>query len=337
MAIFAAMETSFTALWISEEADGSFKRTIVNKNLSDLPQHEVLIKVSYSALNYKDALSATGHKGITRSFPHIPGIDASGVVVSDKSGTYEPGTQVLVTSYDLGMNTFGGFAEYICVPKDWVVKLPQGMDLRQAMIYGTAGFTAGLALFKMENCGQHPSMGPVLVTGSTGGVGSMAVKLLKTAGYEVIASTGKDTEHEYLRNLGASTIIHRSEVYDESPKPFLKTRWAGAIDTVGGVTLATILKACGHNGNVAVCGLVEKPDFATTVYPFIIKGNNLLGIESAECNMETRLKVWMNLAGKWKFDFPAEGVIECSLTELNEKYIPAILQGKTRGRVLVRI
>jgi len=331
------MQTTFKALWITEQADGTFKRELVTKNISDLPQHEVLIKVAYSALNYKDALSASGHKGITRQFPHIPGIDASGMVVSDSTGTFVPGTAVLVTSYDLGMNTYGGFAEFISVPKSWVIKLPEGIDLRQAMVYGTAGFTAGLALYKMEKCGQNPAMGPVLVTGSTGGVGSMAVCLLKAAGYEVIASTGKDAEHDYLKKLGASTIIHRSEVYDDSPKPFLKTRWAGAIDTVGGVTLATILKACGHNGNVAVCGLVEKPDFTTTVYPFIIKGNNLLGIESAECDRETRLTVWNNLASVWKFNFPEEGVVACNLQELSEKYIPAILEGRTRGRVIVKI
>ncbi len=331
------MQSTFTALWVSEQTDGSFKREVVSRNVSDLPHNEVVIKVSYSALNYKDALSSTGHKGITRQFPHIPGIDASGVVLSDKSGKFAPGTEVLVTSYDLGMNTYGGFSELICVPATWVVKLPTGMDLRSAMVYGTAGFTAGLALHKMEICGQKPAMGPVLVTGSTGGVGSMAVKLLKTAGYEVIASTGKDSEHEYLKNLGASAVIHRSEVYDDSAKPFLKTRWAGAIDTVGGVTLATILKACGHNGNVAVCGLVEKPDFATTVYPFIIKGNNLLGVESAECDMGTRWQVWDKLAGKWKFDFPSEGITECDLQTLNEKYIPEILAGKTRGRVIVKI
>lgn len=328
---------TYKCLWITEEADGSFKRQIINRNIEELPQHEVLIKVAYSALNFKDALSSTGHKGITRQFPHTPGIDASGVVVNDKSGTFSEGTLVLVTSYDLGMNTFGGFAEYICVPHGWVVPLPTGIDLKYAMVLGTAGFTAGLALHKMEICGQEPAMGPVLVTGSTGGVGSMAVALLKKAGYEVIASTGKMSEEPYLKQLGATTVIHRSEVYDDSAKPFLKTRWAGAIDTVGGVTLATILKACGHNGNVATCGLVEKPDFNTTVYPFIIKGNNLLGVESAECNMKTRLEVWKKLASEWKFDFPNEGIIECNLEQLTDTYIPLILQGKTKGRVVVKM
>ncbi len=331
------MQSTFKALWVSELPDGSFKREIVTKNLSDLPKNEVLIKVAYSALNFKDALSATGNKGITRQFPHIPGIDASGVVVSDSTSTFQPGEPVLVTSYDLGMNTFGGFAEYVCVPAAWVVRLPEGIDLKQAMVLGTAGFTAALALHKMEQNGQTPAMGPVLVTGSTGGMGSMAVAMLHKAGYEVIASTGKEAEHDYLKKLGATTIIHRSEVYDDTAKPFLKTRWAGAIDTVGGITLATILKACGHNGNVAVCGLVEKPELLTTVFPFIIKGNNLLGIESATCDMTTRLKVWGNLAGKWKFNFLDEGVTLCDLSELNEKYIPAMLAGKTKGRVVVKL
>ncbi len=328
---------SYKTLWITEEADGTFKREIITRNLTELPDHEVLIKVAYSALNYKDALSASGHKGITRQFPHTPGIDASGVVVSDASGTFSPGTKVLVTSYDLGMNTYGGFAEYIKVPAAWVVPLPNGMDLKSAMVLGTAGFTAGLALYKMEICGQKPSMGPILVTGSTGGVGSTAVALLHAAGYEVIASTGKIEEEAYLKKLGATTIINRSEVYDESAKPFLKTRWAGAIDTIGGVTLSTVLKSCGHNGNVATCGLVEKADFSTSVYPFIIKGNNLLGIESAECAMDIRLQVWNNLAGKWKFDFPAEGITECNLEDLNNTYIPMILAGKTKGRVVIHL
>ncbi|MES2629655.1 MAG: acryloyl-CoA reductase [Bacteroidota bacterium] len=329
--------TTYTSLLITEQADGTFTREITQRNLSELPQNEVLIRVSWSALNYKDALSATGHKGITRNFPHTPGIDASGTVVSDSTGKFTEGTQVLVTSYDLGMNTFGGFSEYISVPASWVIALPEGIDLRQAMILGTAGFTAGLALHKMEICGQHPGMGPILVTGATGGVGSMALALLKQAGYESIASTGKPESSEFLTMLGANSIIHRSEVYDDSAKPFLKTRWAGAIDTVGGVTLATVLKACGHNGNVATCGLVEKADFSTTVYPFIIKGNNLLGVESAECPMDVRMEVWNKLAGKWKFEFPAQGTTECNLQELNERYIPLILKGGAKGRIIVRI
>lgn len=330
------MSNTYKALWITEEADGTFKREVRELPMSQLPQNEVLIKVAYSALNFKDALSATGNKGITKQFPHTPGIDASGIVVSDSSGKYSAGTEVLVTSYDLGMNTYGGFAEYICVPAAWVVPISGPLNLREAMVLGTAGFTAGLALHKMEICGQKPSMGPVLVTGSTGGVGSVAVALLHKAGYEVIASTGKMQEEAYLKKLGATTVINRSEVYDPSPKPFAKTRWAGAIDTVGGVTLATVLKACGHNGNVATCGLVEKPDFTTTVYPFIIKGNNLLGVESAECEMETRLQVWNNLSGKWKIELPKEAITECNLQELNEIYIPKILSGSTKGRVIVK-
>lgn len=328
---------SYTALWITEELDGSFKREVIQKNLSYLPQNQVLIKVAFSALNYKDALSATGHKGITRQFPHTPGIDASGVIVSDSTGTYQPGTPVLVTSYDLGMNTFGGFAEYISVPTAWVVPLPIGIDLKQAMVLGTAGFTAGLALYKMELNGQHPEMGPILVTGSSGGLGSMAVALLKTAGYQVIASSGKPASEKYLMNLGATEVIPRSELNEPSSKPIVRTRWAGAIDTVGGVTLENVLKACGQNGNVASCGLVESADFTTSVYPFIIKGINLLGIESAECTMAIRMEVWNKLASTWKFNFPEDGIIECSLKELNDTYIPLILKGETRGRVIIKL
>jgi acrylyl-CoA reductase (NADPH) len=329
------MENTFRALLVTEE-NGVFHRQVTTRQLSDLPDHEVLIRVAYSALNYKDALSATGHKGITKQFPHTPGIDASGTVVSDRTGTYAPGTEVLVTSYDLGMNTPGGLAEYICVPAGWVIPLPGGISLEHAMVLGTAGFTAGLALHKMEICGQEPSMGPVLVTGASGGVGSMAVALLKKAGYKVIASTGKESARDYLQRLGADTIIHRSEVYDTSEKPFLKTRWAGAIDTVGGVTLSTILKSCGHNGNVATCGLVESAEFSSTVYPFIIKGNNLLGIESAECKRETRTEVWKKLSGNWKFDFPAEGIVPATLDNVSEM-IDLILEGRITGRTVVKI
>ncbi len=331
------MQPTYKALWITEEADGSFKRTIVEKSISDLPQNEVLIKVSYSGLNYKDALSANGHRGITRNFPHTPGIDAAGIVISDNSSQFNAGDEVLVTSYDLGMNTFGGFAEYIRVPASWIVKLPKGLDLFQAMVMGTAGFTAALALHKMEIAGQTPQMGAVLVTGATGAVGTMAVALLHKAGYEVIASTGKESEHSYLNLLGASTIISRDEVNDTSNKAFLKTRWAGAIDTVGGNTLTTILKCCGLNGNVAACGLVASDSFQSSIYPFIIKGNNLLGIESATCDMATRLAVWNKLANNWKFELPPSAVTVCDLDTLNTHYIPLILAGKNKGRVVLKL
>jgi acrylyl-CoA reductase (NADPH) len=329
------IKKTFKALWVQEDNKGIFSRSVEEKTLDVLPDNEVLIAVKYSALNYKDALSAIGHKGVTKQYPHIPGIDAAGIVIEDKSGKFQKGEEVIVTSYDLGMNTFGGFSEYIRVPSAWVVSKPAGFDLKDSMILGTAGFTAALALLKMEQAGQNPEMGPVLVTGASGGVGSMAISILNKAGYKTVASTGKLEKAAYLKELGANEVIDRAEVYDTTSKPFLKTKWAGAIDTVGGVTLSTILKSCGLNANVATCGLVESANFSSTVYPFIIKGNNLLGIESATCAMETRVKIWDNLSSVWRVQFPKSGVRIIELSELN-KSIDDILQGQLTGRVVVK-
>jgi acrylyl-CoA reductase (NADPH) len=326
--------STFKALVVRETTDNNFTRTIENREIGELPKNQVLIKVSYAALNYKDALSASGHKGITRNYPHTPGIDAAGIVVRSADNRFKEGDEVIVTSYDLGMNTPGGFSEYISVPADWVVMKPEAFSLKESMIYGTAGFTAGLSLLKMEMMGQTPEMGPILVTGATGGVGSMAVAILSKAGYQVIASTGKKEEHEYLQDLGAVKCIDRDQVFDVSTKSMLRTSWAGAIDTVGGTTLSTVVRACGNNGNVAVCGLVESPALNITVYPLIIKGVNLLGIESAECNMEMRLRVWKKLASNWKVKLPASSTTFCSLQELNG-FIDTILKGGVKGRVVV--
>jgi acrylyl-CoA reductase (NADPH) len=327
------MGKSYKALVVSED-DGRFNRGIKTKNTDELPDREVLISVKYSALNYKDALSATGNKGVSRHYPHTPGIDAAGIVEESSNPAFKAGDEVIVTSYDLGMNSPGGFAEFISVPADWVVKKPSTLSLCESMILGTAGFTAGLALYKMEINGQRPSQGPVLVTGATGGVGSMAVAILAKAGYQVIAATGKADEADYLKSLGATSVISREEVDDESNKPLLKPKWAGVIDTVGGNMLATAIKACGHNGNVATCGLVASPALSTTVYPFIIKGVNLLGIESAECPMPIRQQVWNKLASEWYIKNLEEVATYCSLEQL-DPYINMILQGKTKGRVVI--
>ena len=330
------MSTQYQCLRIYEEGD-KFVPKIENRALTDLHKPgNVLIRVHYSSLNYKDALSSSGHKGITREFPHTPGIDASGIIEETVSDKFKVGDKVIVTSYDLGMNTNGGFAEYISVPEEWVVKLPEGLNLKEAMLIGTAGFTAALALYKMEQSGQKPEMGKILVTGATGGVGTLAIALLKKAGYEVIASTGKESSHDILKSIGASEIISREEVNDDSKRPFLKTRWAGAIDTIGGNTLETILKSAGLNANIAVCGLVASPNFSTTVYPFIIKGNNLLGIESATTDMETRVKLWQNLSGNWKISLPEEIISEISLNELPSR-IEQMLKSNILGRTIVKL
>ena len=325
----------FKALRVSEE-NGQFIRQISEQNTDDLPEGEVLVRVHYSALNYKDALSATGHKGVTRNFPHTPGVDASGIVEASSSPDFSPGDKVIVTSYDLGMNTPGGFGQYIRVPAEWVINLPENLSLEDSMVHGTAGFTAGLGLLLMERMGQNPQNGSVLITGASGGVGSMAVAIFAKAGYEVIASTGKESAHEYLKGLGASQCIDRSEANDESGRPLLRPKWAGAFDTVGGNTLATALKACKPHGNVAACGLVESPNLSTTVYPFIINGVNLLGVDSATCPRDMRQQVWDYLAGKWYIDHFEQIKTLTSLAQL-DPYIDQILEGKTRGRVVVNM
>mgnify|MGYP001232455526 FL=1 len=237
--------------------------------------------------------------------------------------------------YDFGMNTSGGFQEYIRVPAKWPVKLPEGMTLEESMVLGTGGFTAALSLFKMEQNGQEPSMGPILVTGSTGGVGSMAVSILALNGYKVIAASGKKEAHDYLKELGAKEIISREETNDQSGRPLLRTKWAGAIDTVGDNTLATCIKACGRNGSVAVCGLVESEKLETTVYPFILNGVNVLGIETAETPRKIRLKIWELLSKKWKPKHLEDIKKIISLDEL-EEHIQLMLAGKSKGRVLVK-
>jgi acrylyl-CoA reductase (NADPH) len=325
----------FKAFLVTEENNGSFTQSIATRSFDELPQkNEVLINVKYSSLNYKDALSATGHKGVTKKYPHVPGIDASGVVLTSTDGRFKPGDEVIVTGYDLGMNTSGGFAEYISVPADWVVPLPAGLNLKEAMMLGTAGFTAAYALHKMIECGQAPEAGPVLVTGATGGVGSLAVALLSNAGFEVIAATGKSEAHEYLKNIGASQIIDRSEVNDTSGKSLLRWKWAGAIDTVGGNVLSTVLKSCKAHGNVASMGNVLSVELHTTVFPFILNGINLLGVDSATCPMPVRKILWDKLAAEWKPATFEEIATSASLEDLKD-YIPRILRGGMMGRIVI--
>ena len=331
------LPSTYRALWIEEQPDGTFKRSIATLPLENLPENEVLIRVHFAGLNYKDALSATGHKGITRKFPHTPGVDAAGWVAHSTSDSFQEGQEVLVTGYDLGMNTFGGFSEYVRVPAEWIIPLPEGINLREAMVLGTAAFTAGLSLTKMERMGQNPSQGPVLVTGASGGVGSMAVAILALAGYEVIASTGSKDAHEFLKSLGASTIIDREEANDNSGRPLLRSRWAGAIDTVGGNTLVTAVKACSRKGSIAACGLVASHEIQMTVYPFLLNGINLLGVDSAETDRPLRLEVWKKLSGDWRIPQIDRLGELCSLEEISATQIDRILAGNTRGRVVAKL
>ena len=326
----------FKAYRVEEGEDGKFVRNIVERNIADLPEGDVLIKIHYAALNYKDALSFSGNKGVTRKYPHTPGIDGVGTVVESKAPKIKAGDKVLVTSYDLGMNTDGAFAEYIRVPAEWVVPIPSGLERKETMILGTAGLTAGIGLHKMEQMGQNPQQGPIVVTGASGGVGSMAVGILAKAGYKVIASTGKANLTDFLKNLGAAGVVDRDFVDDASSRPLMKPEWAGGIDTVGGNTLATLLKGCKSEGNVASCGLVRSPLLSTTVFPFILNGVNLLGLDSANFPMEERRKVWDKLADSWRLPNMDKLTTICKLDEL-DPHIDAMLEGGSKGRVLVEM
>ena len=248
--------------------------------------------------------------------------------------TIKKGEKVIVTSYDLGMNTSGGFGQYIRVPKDWVVKLPDGLDLKQSMIFGTAGFTAGMSIFKLIQT-IRPEHGDILVTGATGGVGSLASGILSHLGYCVTAVSGK-TDTSLLNNLGVKTIISRNDFLENTNPPILKPQWAGVIDTVGGEILATAIKSTKQDGIVTCCGNVASPDLPINVFPFILRGISLLGIDSQHCPMAFRSKVWKNLATDWKFDYLDSIYEEIVLDQLNDK-IQLILKGELKGRTLVNL
>lgn len=327
---------TFKAYRVIEDAAGKFRRELVERKIEDLPPGGLTVKIQYAALNYKDALSFSGNKGVTRKYPHTPGIDGAGIVVESGSSDFKSGDQVLVTSYDLGMNTDGAFAEYIRVPAEWAIPLPEGINLLESMILGTAGLTAGIGLQKMEKMGQTPKMGPIVVSGATGGVGSLAIAILSKAGYEVIASTGKEEMTDFLKSLGTTEVVDREKINDDSSRPLMKPQWAGALDTVGGNTLATLIKGCHPEGNIASCGLVSSPVLPTTVFPFILNGVNLLGIDSATYPKPDRLHVWRKLAQEWRFSDMESLATVCQLDELGP-HIDAMLRGDSKGRVITKM
>jgi putative YhdH/YhfP family quinone oxidoreductase len=328
---------SFQAMVVSEVEKNRYVREIKEKQINDLPEGDVLIQVHYSSLNYKDALSATGNKGVTRKYPHTPGVDAAGTIVESKSDEFQLGEEVLVTGYDLGMNTSGGFAEYIRVPASWVVKLPENLSLRESMIYGTAGFTAALSCYKLMSAGVTPEKGSVLVTGATGGVGSIATMILVKSGYDVIAVNGIKDSSEYLFGLGVKDVISLEEVDDQSGRPLLKPRWAGAIDTVAGNILATAIKATQYGGAVTCCGNAAAADLQTSIYPFILNGVTLFGIDSVNCPTAFRQEVWNKIATDWKLEELERVTTELTSFEELDERIAMILNRTSRGRAIFRI
>ncbi len=321
---------------VAREKDGRFVQQVETLQTDRLPDHDVLIRVHYSSLNYKDALSANGNRGVTKTYPFTPGIDASGEVVQSRDKRFREGDRVLVTSYDLGMNTPGGFGEYIRVPGEWVIPLPAGLSVREAMMIGTAGLTAAIGAEKIVGQKIEPGKDSVLVTGATGGVGSFAVALLAHLGYRVIAATGKTGEKVFLETAGASEVIDRRTVTDVPGKPMLTARWKAALDTVGGEMLDAVLRQTDHNGVVACCGNVLGHELHTNVFPFILRGVSLMGIDSGIALMEDRLRVWNRLASDWKPDALESLVRETDLDQLSGE-IEKIYDGKQVGKVLVRL
>ncbi len=330
------MDRGFKALVVSERPEGGFERSVRMRRLADLPANDTLICVHYSSLNYKDALSATGNRGVTRRYPHTPGIDAAGEVVESADADFRPGDAVIVTGYDLGMNTPGGFGQYIRVPSAWVVRKPEGLTLRESMALGTAGLTAALSVHQLQRHALAPGQGDVLVTGASGGVGCWAVAILSKLGYRVVAATGKADAGDWLKQLGAQAVLPRDDLRDASGKALLNERWAGVVDAVGGDILATAIKATKRGGCVVCCGNVASPELHITVYPFILRGVTLQGVDSAETPMALRLQMWHNLANSWKPSPMAfEAIVQTVTLAGLDPMIDAILQGKVRGRVVV--
>lgn len=327
-------KTTYKAFRVIEEND-NYVSSIQELEFSTLETDEMLVKVHYSSLNYKDALSATGNKGVTNKYPHTPGIDAVGIIEKTNSNLFEVGDKVIVTSYDLGMNTDGGFAEYIKVPAACAIPLPEKMSMKESMIFGTAGLTAGMSVLKLSQL-VKPEDGKIAVSGATGGVGALSVSILRKLGYTVVAITGKDSERDYLHMLGAKEILLRTEIENYAKKPLLKPLFAGAIDTVGGVILENMIKATMPMGAVTCCGNVASPKLELTVFPFILRGVSLIGIDSQNLPMNYRLKVWELLASDWKPEQLTQSCEEISINQLKTK-IDLILQGKLKGRIILNM
>lgn len=301
---------------------------------------DVLIRVHWTSLNYKDGLAATGHPGVARRLPHVPGIDAAGVVVDFSSELEMPelaiGDEVVVTGYELGAGQWGGWSEYIRVPANWIVKKPPSLSLRDTMVLGTAGFTAAQCVDSLHLHGVAPSHGAIVVTGSTGGVGCIGVMLLAKLGYRVVAVTGKSSLHDRIKAWGASEILGREDMIDKSSKPLLPGRWAGALDTVGGATLATLIRQTQDHGCVTACGLVGGTDMALSVYPFILRGVTLAGITSSGCLRSARVDIWKKLAGAWRLSELESITTEINLNQVAD-YVPKILAGEIVGRTVIKV
>ena len=328
------MTSTFKALEVSEK----FSLSIVEKDLADLPEGDLLIKVDFSSLNYKDAMSASGMPGVTRNYPHTPGIDAAGKVAESRVPDFKEGDEVIVTGYDLGMNTSGGFGEYIRVPSNWAVHLPKGLTAKQSMSLGTAGLTAGLSIHALDSFREYTGLKDTksVVSGATGGVGSISVMLLSKLGSEVTAVTGKNDQSDFLHTIGASIILSREELAKTARKPIGKSLWDVGVDVASGEILSLLLTSLSPGGAVACSGLVGGPSFESSIFPFILRGNALIGIDSVEIPLKDKDHIWEHFAHDWALEGLDKITKEVSLDNL-EVEIKRILSGNQVGRVLVKI
>lgn len=328
------MTYQFNALVVRED-DNGFSANIEFPLISDLPKNDLLIKVSYSSVNFKDAASASGNKGVTQKFPHVPGIDAVGEVINSNVENFKPGDKVLVTGYDLGMNTWGGFGQYISIPSAWAIPLPEKLSPLEAMSYGTAGLTAGLSVYELIKTGIKPESGKIVVSGATGGVGSLSIAILAKLGYDVVAVSGKG-QGGFLTSIGANEVVSRQDFVEKyNSHPLSPTDFAGGIDAVGGGILSGMIKATKYNGAVTCCGLVASPNVETSIFPFILRNVKLIGIDSVEQPLEFKNKIWQLLADEWKPSVLTEIIQEITLSQLPEA-LKALLEGNAVGRYVVK-
>ena len=319
---------------VTTESNKKYNNSIEEKNLDFLPDNNTLIKVKYSSLNYKDALSASGNKGVTKNYPHTPGIDAAGIIEHSSGTKFKKGEEVIVTGYDLGMNTFGGFGEYIRVPDEWIIKKPKNLTLSESMAFGTAGLTAGLCMRKLLQHGLKPEDGKVFVSGVTGGVGMISLMLFNKLGFEVSAITGKLNESKLLKNLGAKEIVDRNDLDLDLISPLQKPIYSGGIDAVGGKILSNLICSTSQRAAIACCGMVGGLSLDTSIFPFILRGLSLFGIDSAESLIDVKEEVWNNFSSDWKLENIDENIKDISLDELPDE-IDKILEGNQIGRVRV--
>ncbi|KGE71410.1 YhdH/YhfP family quinone oxidoreductase [Spirochaeta lutea] len=326
----------YRAYEVSQKSDGSFTGEIVTKDTTDLPAGEVLIRVHASSLNFKDMLSSRGNRGVTRQYPHVPGIDAAGEVVEGSGAGFGPGDEVIVCGFDLGMNTPGGFGQYIRVPAGWVLPMPGGLDARTAMALGTAGLTAGLCIHALQHSFVFPDSGPVLVTGASGGVGSIAVQILSKLGYSAWALTHHESRADWLRSLGAEGVLFWDEFDASGNKPLLPQEWAGAVDTLGDSALTRVLRSLKFGGAATSCGNVLSGDLQMTVYPFILRGITLRGIASADTPLEQKRSIWEHLATQWSLPQLLDQCTQIPLEEVGS-CLNALEASSHRGRFVVNL